>query len=230
MDITVDDLRAEVEARFAGLDLPGWPAPRPAGQSPRDEEYSRLTDPARYAVVHARSRQWQAVLSERLGARIRDLPPAPGEGGRAAFDRGVEVTPTRPGGLPLLLLERDVPVEEGGTLAVLDVAVVRPEIVITIQPDCGCDACDTGSVDLLEAVDAAVASVVGGPFVALRHARWQAQWHPGGGSAGGAGRGPDFDAVMRMCERLAAGDRVALPSGVEAFVGRRWCGPDAACP
>jgi hypothetical protein len=127
--------------------------------------------------------------------------------------------------LPLLLLERDVPTPSGdATLAVLHVAVVRPDVVVERQPDCGCDACDSGSGDLLEAVDATVRHVVGGPFVVLRNARWHAEWHPEGGSAGGAARRPDFRAVLDLCRRLAEGETVRLPPDTEAFVGRSWIG------
>ena len=65
-------------------------------------------------------------------------------------------------------------------LAVLTIAVARADIVVETQPDCGCDACDSGSSDLLEAVDAAVRHVVGGPFVALRGDKWHAEWHRSG--------------------------------------------------
>src|SRR5690606_16981512 len=126
-------------------------------------------------------------------------------------------------GLPLLLLERDVVAEDREVpLAVLDVAVVRPEIVVENRPDCGCDACDGGSTDLLEAIDAAVMRVVGGPFVVLRGPGWDAQWHPDGGRAGSSGKGPDFGATMELCRRLAAGERTPLPARTTAFVGRSW--------
>lgn len=71
----------------------------------------------------------------------------------------------------------------------LTIAVARPEIVVETQPDCGCDACDSGSSDLLEAVDAAVRHIVGGPYVVLRGKKWHAEWHPEGGSAGSNGHG-----------------------------------------
>jgi hypothetical protein len=225
--VSVDELQDRVAARYAGLGLPAWPDPHPGGAGPRDEEYSRLTDPGRYRVVHARARVWGAVLHEALGARAEALAVVPdAEGtGRDSFDRGVRVTAPQSGTLPLLLLERDVPTPSGdGTLAVLHVAVVRPDVVVERQPDCGCDACDSGSSDLLEAVDATVRHVVGGPFVVLRNARWHAEWHPEGGSAGGAARRPDFRAVLDLCRRLAEGETVRLPPDTEAFDGRSWIG------
>lgn len=44
---TLPRLRAEVARRYAALDLPAWPAPHPDGAPPREEEYSRVTDPQR---------------------------------------------------------------------------------------------------------------------------------------------------------------------------------------
>jgi hypothetical protein len=89
-------------------------------------------------------------------------------------------------------------------------------------PDCGCDACDFGSGDLLRAIDETIGHVVGGPFVALRGKECQAQWYPDGDSSGGTGRVPDLDQVMQLCRRLAGGEDVRLPRGAEAFVGRPW--------
>ena len=130
-----------------------------------------MTDPGRYGIVHARARVWADRLGEVPGVRVEPLAPAPldEDGLLGRFDRGVRVTSARPGTLPLLLLERDAPVPgTDGLLAVLHVSVVRPEVAVAMLPDCGCDACDTGSEDLLGAVDDAVGWVVGGPVVALR--------------------------------------------------------------
>lgn len=224
---TAADLRARVEAAFARLDLPSWPDPHP-DRSPRDEEYSRLTDPARYRVVHARARVWADVLRE-AGARAEALPAGEGAADRP-FDRGVRLTVPRPGTLALLLLERDVrdPFRpDAEALPVLDVAVARPDVVVETQPDCGCDACDTGSADILGTLDEAVARVVGGPFVALRGDGWGAQWYPDGGSAWSSGEGSAHDqhgARMELCRRLVAGEDASLPPGAEAFVGAPWFG------
>ena len=54
---TLPRLRAEVARRYAALDLPAWPAPHPDGAPPREEEYSRVTDPQRYRIAAARRRR-----------------------------------------------------------------------------------------------------------------------------------------------------------------------------
>ena len=61
---TLPRLRAEVARRYAALDLPTWPGPHPDGAPPREEEYSRVTDPQRYRIAAARARVWAEVLAE----------------------------------------------------------------------------------------------------------------------------------------------------------------------
>jgi hypothetical protein len=221
--VTVNELQARVVSRFEQFGLPSWPDPHPGMVSPREEEYSRVTDPERYRVVHARAGVWAGVLEDELGVRSESLTPAAAAERSETFDRGIRLVPRRAGTLPLLLLERDVPTQTGdATLAVLHIGVVRPDLVVEMQPDCGCDACDSGSSDLLEAIDATIRHVVGGPFVVLRGNNWNAQWHPDGGSA--SGRGPEFRQLMDLCRRLAEGETVRLPRDAEALVGRSWLG------
>lgn len=226
--MTVEELQAQVEARWATLDLPSWPSPRPVVDSPREEDYSRVTDPGRYRIVHERARVWTQVLGVCPGVHVERLPPGPldADGHLGDFDRGVRITSDREGTLPLLLLERDARLtgepDDSPTLAVLHLAVVEPTVSLGFHPDCGCDACDSGSQDLLRAIDELIAAVVGGPFVALRGRGWQSDWHPGGGSSQSKGRRSDHDKMMGLCQRLAAGEDVRLPRGTRSFVGRSW--------
>ncbi len=220
METTVGALKGQVASRFERLGLPTWPDPHSGPARPREEEYSRVTDPGRYGIVHARARLWAEVLEAALGAKSVPLAPD----GRP-FARGVRITPPTAGALPLLLLERDAPTGPGeAPLAVLEIAVARPEVVIETQPDCGCDACDSGSGQLIEAIDSTIGQVVGGPFVVLRGKKWSARWHPDGSGASSQGRAPEFATVMDWCRRLAEGEAVRLPRGTEAFVGGSWLG------
>jgi hypothetical protein len=211
-------LQAEVATRYARLGLPSWPDPHPAMAAPRDEEYSRVTEPERYTVGHARARVWSELLAEQSGIAVTPLAPVPldPDGHPKTFDRGVRITSSRADTLPLLLLERDEP------LPALQVSAVRPEIALDRQPYCGCDACDDGSDHLLDAIDAAIGRTIGGPLVLLRGKDWHAEWDPDGSSSGRDGRGPDHQKVTEWCRRIAAGERVRLPRGTEAFVGRPW--------
>lgn len=223
--VTLAELQNQVADSYDRLGMLSWPDPHPDGASPRDEEYSRVTEPERYRIVHVRARVWADRLGGLAGAEVEDLGAVSFGYERRVhkFDRGVRVSSQRPGTLPLFLLERDAPsAEQRESVAVLHISVVRPELVVETLPDCGCDACDFGSDDLLRAIDETIAHVVGGPFVALRGDGWNAQWHPGGGSASGGPRRLDFDKMQDMCRRLAAGEDVRLPRGAEAFVGHSW--------
>jgi hypothetical protein len=223
--LTLDELQARVVANYGCLGMPSWPDPHPGMAEPREEVYSQVTAPERYRIVHARARVWADCLGQVPGIEVESLAAAPSAtrlpGG--PFDRGVRLTSRRPGTLPLLLLERDAPLPDRETpLAVLHISVVQPEVVLETLPDCGCDACDWGSADLLDGIDETIAHVVGGSFVALRGNGWHAYWHPDGGSSGGKARGPDHREVMEWCRQLAIGNEVRLPKGTDAFVGRSW--------
>jgi len=219
--VSLGEVQARVAARYERLRMPSWPDPHPWTASPRGDQYSRVTEPERYRIVHARARVWAEMLGAVPGVEAETLPPA-ALGDR--FQRGVRLISSTPGTLPLLLLEQDVRLpEHDASLAVLHISIVRPDVAVAMLPDCGCDACDMGSADLLRAIDETISHIVGGPFVALRGKGWQAQWHPTGGSVGGAGRvADDAQAILELCRRLAAGEGVRLPQGTDAFVGRPW--------
>lgn len=221
--VTVGELRGQVAESYDRLGLPSWPDPHP-DRSPRDEEYSRLTEPERYRIVHARARVWTERLADLPDVEVQTLPAGPLGDGRYTFERGVRISSSQRGTLPLYLLERDVrSAAREAPLAVLHLCVVQPEVEVEAQPDCGCDACDSGSVDLLRAIDEPTAAIVGGPYVVLRGRGWRAMWHPEGGSATGYRRGfDDYRELMDRCRRLADGEDVRLPKHTEAFVGRSW--------
>ena len=221
--VSVDELRVRVEERWAAADRPSWPAPREPMEPPRDEEYSRVTDPDRYRVVVERARLWAQVLGELPGVSVEplgqgEIPVRAGDPPLLpmVYQCGLRVTSDRPGTLSLLLLERDA------AGAVLHICVADPGVELTAQPECGCDACDDGSAHLLEQIDEHVLIAVGGPLALLRGAGWYATWHPGGEESGGQGHGPDHRKVVDLCRRLAAGESPPLPPGTRAYVGSSW--------
>ena len=219
MALTLTALTDEVAARYVRLDLPSWTDPH-ADREPATEGYSRVTDAPRYRIAQVRARLWADVLAVVVGAEVSEVAPVARDVDRPRWiDRGSRLTSPVPGTLPLFLLERDVPQDDGAPLPVLDVAVTHPDTVVADHPDCGCDACDSGSRDLLEAVDSSIRQVVGGPFVVLRHRGWTAHWGPEG--AGLAGE-VDADEVWGLCRALAAGQSPTLPRGTAAFVGTSW--------
>jgi hypothetical protein len=162
-------LERAVEAAFAlaGAAAAPWPDPHATGPHggvpPREDEYSRCLQPARYRIVVARAEAWaQALLGlglaveEPLGDPARawaDVPPQPGP------PDGRWLLPGRPGALPLLLAVTGVAAAPRSAVVV---GADRPAVRLVQVPACGCDACDAGSDDLLAQLDEAVLDVVTG--------------------------------------------------------------------
>ena len=186
----IERLRAEMDRRFAAMDPRPWPPPRDPMTSPRDEEYSRVTDPAKYRIVHQRATAWARAAADLLGAVYEEIPApvdddAP-RGGRVALTSAHRLRSPRPGTLPLYLLATAAP-QPAGMLSALLLAVGRPGFEVEFIPDCGCDACDSGSDDLLEQVDRIFAAVVTGELRAAKGGdgihEWSSLEIPGGSSS-----------------------------------------------
>ena len=192
--------------RYGGLAARSWPDPHPGGGSPREDEYSRLTDPGRYGIVHTRARLWAEELA--------GLPDVDAE----TVEHGVRLTSSRSDTQPLLLLEPS-PRADDTPLPVLHICAARPDIVLQALPDCGCDACDRGSDDLLDCIDETIGIVVDGPLVIVRGDGWQARWWPHGGSSSGTDRHVE---LMNLCRRLAEGEQITPPKGTAVLIGRSW--------
>lgn len=233
-----DALQSRVAAAYDAQRLPEWPNPRPDMAEPAHDEYSRVTDPDRYLVVQARSRSWRDALAELPGVRVESIDAGSSALGQVTQvgQRSVRVSSSVPCTLDLVLIEQDIRLTSGeGMLPVLRIAVSQPDVLLDVHPDCGCDACDSGSLDLLNAVDDAIRRVVEGPLVVLRGDGWGADWSPDRASSRGLGGGMfhrrlDHDAAIRICQHLAAGDDVRLPDRTETFVGQSWLSPPATRP
>ncbi|WP_326772591.1 DUF6226 family protein [Streptomyces sp. NBC_01445] len=155
-----------VDEEFAvtGVDTPPWPDPHPGGEV-RDEEYSRCLEPAKYLVLAARAEAWTRALS-RLGLAEVETVADPAAIWRRAPDVGVSdavrLHPVRAHAVPLVFGFSAI---DKVPRTVLVVGAGEPAVSLEQLPDCGCDACDSGSADLLEVVDEVVAAVVTGTFV-----------------------------------------------------------------
>lgn len=141
-----------------------WPDPH-ADDSPLDDEYSRVTNPARYRILGARLDAWTASL-ERFGFAVAE--PAsdiawPTPGPIATTTRLIK--PSRPGALPLWVGRSGIgdTADVGVTLGVGD-----PVVCLGWFPHCGCDACDSGSQYELDTLDEHLLSVVSGTFRRLQ--------------------------------------------------------------
>ncbi|WP_035856603.1 DUF6226 family protein [Cryptosporangium arvum] len=205
----MDGLRRDVAERYDALGERAWPAPD--RDEPLPEEYQRVTAPERYRIVFTRARLWAERLAEVPGVRAEPTE-------LRGFDRGTRVASDRPGTQPLLLLERD------GPPPVLYLCLGRPDVVLEMLPDCGCDACDSGSESLLENLDDVVTEVVDGPYVVLQATSWQVRWSPESAAASGGGNGPNAEPLWALCRQLANGADVTPPRGAAVFVNQPWSG------
>ena len=166
-----DQLLAEVDRAFAvtGARTPGWDDPHP-DRRPAEEEYSRCLNPGKYRILQARVDAWVQVLGLRTLATTTETAPEPWVGGLRLPDGIIKVRliePEHPGGLTLALASTLVDGEPFG----FDVGIARsgmPTAFVDAVPDCGCDACDSGSADLLRTLDGWVLTVTRGGVV---HAR-----------------------------------------------------------
>lgn len=184
-----DDLLAAVGAAFesTGALTPGWPDPHP-DRKPLDEEYSRVSDQGKYRILHARVAAWVEVLDDRGLATTTVISKENWIGDVRSIDyvSGVQqVLPARPGGAALLVACTLVNGSPFGIDIALD-AGESPLLVATV-PDCGCDACDSGSDDLLTTVDEWILSIARGGVLHARGPGGYATQRFDGWEASGSG-------------------------------------------
>jgi hypothetical protein len=150
---------AEFERTRAGL--PVWPDPHGA-RPPNDDEYSRVTDAARWRIVGARADAWIDVLiGAGLGHRRPDNAVRWAATPPTRPSRADGVVPVAADALPVVIARSRIgDVDDAGvTLGVGD-----PAVAVAWFPECGCDACDSGAVDVLDELDGYLLSVVSGGF------------------------------------------------------------------
>ncbi len=190
------DLPAAVDAadRSASRGLVGWPDPH-SGRSPLDEEYSRLTDPGRWRIVGVRADAWLMALSEAGVATVRRNDDVDWEGPTGpVISRCDRVLPRVPGALSLVIARSWLgDVDDAGVV----LGIGEPAIEIARFPDCGCDACDSGSQNEIDTLDAHLLGIVSGRFRRLsRRDEVVMTIGDGGWSASGRRRPPRAEAVL----------------------------------
>lgn len=142
-----------------------WDDPHPPPERVvAEEEYSRVTDAARWRIVGARVDAWIDVLvadgvaTVERGASV-DWVDRPGP----IVTRVDVVRPAVVDGLSLVVgRSRIDTVADAGVI----IGVGLPAAFLVAVPDCGCDACDSGSADVIDQVDTWIGGIVRGE---LRH-------------------------------------------------------------
>lgn len=191
--VNPDEIRAAVDAAFrtTGRILDPWADPHAQPHSPdrwdaAEAEYSRCLDPAKWRVVDARFDAWQIALSGLgLASVERDVGIEQVGEWHTRLGRADRIVPVRPGALPIVGLltrvamaggthqsddivrtQRTAPTDQiGGGVTV---GVGDPAVLVAILPDCGCDACDSGSQAELDQMGEYLLDVVTGNFQHLR--------------------------------------------------------------
>ncbi len=156
----------EAFARLRG-DLADWPNPHPGGRAALEEEYSRCLEPARYRLLGVRADAWaEAICSLDLGSAESIAPGDVRWVAESHFTPSrVTVLRGRAGTQPVVVAYAP---SDGVEDSHVQIGVGKPTEVLDRQPYCGCDACDTGSADLLESLDAAFILALSGGVYAVR--------------------------------------------------------------
>lgn len=169
--VSIGELQRAADDAFAVLGRPfaPWPDPHP-DRSPPEDSYSRVTNPEKYLILGARVDAWAAALTE-LG--LAEVVPAAGSAWAdneppVSISRWDRIVPGNVGALPLLVCRTDLGDVPGSGIVL---GVGDPAELLGWFPDCGCDACDSGSDADLEHLDSYVRSVVTGEFRRLRRGK-----------------------------------------------------------
>lgn len=165
---SVVELVASVDAEFVetGRGLTGWEDPHP-DRNPSEEEYSRVTNPQKYRILRARAEAWLNALAATGLAEVEaDVEAEWEEPPRVDVVSVQRALPRASGAIPLVF---------GWTRSEIDGGVVigvgEPTLVVEVIPDCGCDACDSGSQDILDLLDEHVLGVVAGEYRRLKRGK-----------------------------------------------------------
>lgn len=213
---TIADVVAEVEHVFDDLDAPSWPDPHPNGQQPSEEEYSRVTDPDRYRTLVLRLSAWEKALGELCDVDVDTMQKGPGRlRQRWSSPHG--------GTLPLY-----VSVVTIDALPVVGVSTQSDGDPFDIVPDCGCDACDSGSSDLIAVLDADIRAVLEGSLVVVIGPTDPVSGEPSfrlvalGDGWSVSGTGGDVAEPEAIVDAVRSGDDPLLPAGCTVIHGRPW--------
>lgn len=167
---SVVELVASVDAAFVetGRGLAGWEDPHP-DRSPLVEEYSRVTNPQKWRILGARAEAWlQALAAAGLAEIDVDADVSWAEPLRNDVVRIRRALPVASGAIPLVFAStRFAAADASGVV----IGVGDPTVVVEVIPDCGCDACDSGSQDVLDLLDEYVLGVVTGEYRRLRRGK-----------------------------------------------------------
>lgn len=188
MTTAMATLMRAVDAAFARRDptLVGWPDPHAAHRDPLPEEYSRVTEAAKWRIIRARADAWVGSLVDLHLAEARSVAPTAIDWVEAPVTRltsASRVEPFATGALPLIVARGRI---ENVPDAGITLGLGEPAQCVGWFPHCGCDACDSGSEPELETLDDLLTAIIGGGYRRLTRGDRVVVQLPGvGGSAAG---------------------------------------------
>jgi hypothetical protein len=212
--VSEEGLSELVERVFQHLSfgLDSWPDPHPDRQ-PAEGEYSRVTNPERYRIIGTRADAWAAAAVQ-LGLAVSLDQVEWADPPRTHFSRPFVVAPIAVGALPVVIARSRLgDCDDAG----LTLGAGSPAVAIDFFPDCGCDACDSGSQDLLDAVDRCFHAIVTGRYRRLS-------------------KGDQVITVVgesrssRNIDRRRADAVLGHPTGWTEITGTSWLAPVAGSP
>lgn len=224
---TIDAVKTAVDTAYATLDAPSWPDPH-EGRRVEEAEYGRFTDPNRYRVLSLRLSAWLSVLGDRFGviadAVSTDGGTLPEADGDTSIDACTSVWRSpRERTLALRITRLDI---EGQI--VVQFGIQDDPVDFAVIPECGCDACDTGSADLLADLDDVIVSAVEGDLTVVLGPTGE---DPGRVSPTfvvvGTGDGWSYEGdgpaePAEIVDAVRSGDDPHLPEGCVVHHGYAW--------
>lgn len=195
--VSIGELQRSADDAFAVIGRPfaPWPDPHPH-RSPPEDSYSRVTNPEKYLILGARVDAWAEA---HIGFGLADVVPDTGstwveDERRVAFSRADRLVPRNAGALSLLVCRTDLGDVPGSGIVL---GVGDPVEPLGWFPECGCDACDSGSDADLEHLDSYIRGVVTGQFRRLRRGKQSITVvEPGGWMARGLTRSSRVASIL----------------------------------
>jgi len=178
-----------------------------------DEAYSRVTDPAKWRILGVRTDAWVTAL---VGAGLAMVEPDATvtwtSRRRPVIFRAERAIPVVAGALELVVGHSQIgDVDDAG----LVLGVGDPADCVNWFPDCGCDACDSGSQNELDHLDTHMLAIVTGSFRRLVRGERVITVIGDGWSASGFTR--TGRRIGRQVEAV-----LAHPRGWHELTGRSW--------
>ncbi|ASK66251.1 hypothetical protein CFK39_10950 [Brachybacterium avium] len=118
--------------------------------------------------------------------------------------RTTVLRPRRPDAQPLVLARTAPDTATGSTdltgrdalVMGLVLGIGDPPVPVSTTPDCGCDACDSGSRDVLEELDRTILSIVDGSFETVLTPGWTSHRTSFGAGGGSGEEDADLDVTV----------------------------------